>query len=174
MSQFEQGDQVASKSGIGHSFGKFVAAGVGALGLKLGVNKLSQGFSKGVTNAIDQGTQHIANGGLNNVISHPMVDQFKAAWGKFTAPPKFGDKIQQAKNYAPESKLSPWKIKSPAAAAPKVVPIDKAQRVKNYNRISVDAEAAKRTRFSTDEYKAKRNAQKQTVPKTASIYHRYL
>ncbi len=39
MSQFEQGDQVASKSGIGHSFGKFVAAGVGAVGLKLGVNK---------------------------------------------------------------------------------------------------------------------------------------
>lgn len=120
MSQFEQGDQVASKSGIGHSFGKFVAAGVGALGLKLGVNKLSQGFSKGVTNAIDQGTQHIANGGLNNVISHPMVDQFKAAWGKFTGAPaadQFAKKSQRV-----NARTQNYVQRSTAKAAPTPAP----------------------------------------------------
>lgn len=120
MSQFEQGDQVASKSGIGHSFGKFVAAGVGAVGLKLGVNKLSEGFTKGVTNVIDQGTQHIANGGLNNVINHPMVDQFKAAWGKFTGAPaadQFAKKSQRV-----NARTQNYVQRSTAKAAPTPAP----------------------------------------------------
>lgn len=120
MSQFEQGDQVASKSGIGHSFGKFVAAGVGAVGLKLGVNKLSEGFTKGVTNVIDQGTQHIANGGLNNVINHPMVDQFKAAWDKFTGAPaadQFAKKSQRV-----SARTQNYVQRSTAKAAPTPAP----------------------------------------------------
>jgi hypothetical protein len=67
---------------------------VGAVGLKLGFNKLSGGFSKGVASAIDQGTQHIANGGINRVLdgaNHPMIDQFKSAWNKFTGAPAADD-----------------------------------------------------------------------------------
>lgn len=123
MSQFEQGDQVASKSGIGHSFGKFVAAGVGAVGLKLGVNKLSEGFTKGVTNVIDQGTKHIENGGINRVLNganHPMIDQFKAAWGKFTGAPaadQFAKKSQRV-----NARTQNYVQRSTAKAAPTPAP----------------------------------------------------
>jgi hypothetical protein len=112
MSQFEQGDKVAEGGGsIKNSLGKMFAAGTAAVGAKWGLGKISSGFSKGVSNVIDQGTKHIAEGGLNKVIEgHPVIDQFKSAWNKFTGAPaadQFAKKSQRvssrAENYVQRS-----------------------------------------------------------------------
>jgi hypothetical protein len=173
MSQFEQGDKVAEGGGaIRNSLGKMFAAGTAAVGAKWGFGKLTGGISKGVASGIDQATKHIENGGINRVLdgaNHPVIDQFKAAWNKFTSPPKVTPKLQTgvkaqetAKLYAPRNKMAPWRINPQKPTITNQPVVTQSKRIQNYKVLSGYEEAARN------------KVKPKPVSKAASIYHRYL